>query len=78
MIKVVIETDHPTALNVISAANPNAKAGNTSGDINNESKARAKRLFDPTIASEAKTPKTTESKVVAKPTLILFIAAKCR
>ena len=59
------ETCQPTALKVISAAKPKARAGSTSGDMNSESSTRAIAVGERAIASAPATPSSTDETVVA-------------
>ena len=56
----------PNSENSISEANPNARAGRISGDMNSVSSARAQAARLRAMASAAATPSTTEA-VTAMP-----------
>src|SRR5437868_5928897 len=60
-----------------SAANPNASAGSSSGDMNSMSNALAPALRERAIASAAAVPSTAESTVVQNATTRLVQAACC-
>ena len=69
--------ENPIRLMKTSAANPNASAGSSSGDMNRTSAARTHSERLRAIASEAAVPSTTEISVVQNATTRLAQAARC-
>ena len=61
----------------ISAANPNASAGSTSGDMNSRSVRRTQATLLRAMASAAAVPSTAEIAVAQPATTRLFQAARC-
>src|SRR5262245_15096945 len=70
------ESRSPARLKAISAANPKASAGSSSGDMNNASSARAQRERLRATPSAPSVPRTAEADVATRATQRLFSAAR--